>query len=40
MVIIFSRFEKRVEVLTEPVDRWRNANGHNLLELMYKDPER
>ena len=36
----FSRFEKRVEVLTEPVDRWRNANGHNLLELMYKDPER
>jgi len=36
----FSSFDKRVEVMTEPVDRWRNANGHNLLELMYKDPER
>merc|ERR1712083_1122047 len=33
-------FEKTVEVLTEPVDRWRNANGHNLLQLMYEDPQR
>lgn len=36
----FSSFEKTVEVLTEPVDRWRNANGHNLLQLMYEDPQR
>lgn len=36
----FSKFEKTVEVLTEPVDRWRNANGHNLLQLMYEDPSR
>ena len=36
----FSQFEKQVEVLTEPVDRWRNVNGHNLLQLMYEDPER
>ena len=36
----FSQFEKQVEVLTEPVDRWRNVNGHNLLQLMYEDPSR
>ena len=36
----FSKFEKQVEVLTEPVDRWRNVNGHNLLQLMYEDPSR
>ena len=36
----FSKFSERVEVLTEPVDRWRNVNGHNLLQLMYEDPSR
>merc|ERR1712062_670106 len=36
----FSKFSDRVEVLTEPVDRWRNVNGHNLLQLMYEDPSR
>ena len=36
----FSKFSDRVEVLTEPVDRWRDVNGHNLLQLMYEDPSR
>jgi len=31
---------EEVEVLAEPVDKWRNANGHNLLQLMYEDPHR
>ena len=35
----FAQFE-HVDVLTEPVDRWRNVNGHNLLQLMYDDPQR
>lgn len=35
-------FNKRVSVklIPEPVDKWRNLNGVNLLELMYKDPQR
>jgi len=35
----FAQFGQ-VEVLKEPVDRWRDVNGHNLLELMYQDPSR
>lgn len=35
----FAQFSQ-VEVLKEPVDRWRDVNGHNLLQLMYEDPER
>eukprot|EP00088_Acartia_fossae_P031317 TRINITY_DN3222_c0_g1_i1.p1 TRINITY_DN3222_c0_g1~~TRINITY_DN3222_c0_g1_i1.p1 ORF type:complete len:270 (+),score=43.62 TRINITY_DN3222_c0_g1_i1:88-810(+) len=35
----FSKFCD-VEVLPEPVSKWRDLNGHNLLDLMYKDPER
>jgi len=35
----FSQFG-HVDVLKEPVDRWRDVNGHNLLQLMYEDPER
>lgn len=27
-------------VFTEPVDKWRNLNGNNLLQLMYEAPER
>ncbi|XP_068573597.1 thymidine kinase 2, mitochondrial isoform X2 [Cebidichthys violaceus] len=35
-------FEKtsNVEVLTEPISKWRNVRGHNPLALMYQDPER
>ncbi|XP_047459782.1 thymidine kinase 2, mitochondrial [Mugil cephalus] len=29
-----------VEVLTEPVSKWRNVRGHNPLSLMYQDPQR
>uniref|UniRef100_A0A8C8RAN9 Thymidine kinase 2, mitochondrial n=1 Tax=Pelusios castaneus TaxID=367368 RepID=A0A8C8RAN9_9SAUR len=29
-----------IEVLTEPVAKWRNVRGHNLLGLMYQDPSR
>lgn len=29
-----------LNVFTEPVNKWRNLNGYNLLELMYKDPFR
>jgi len=29
-----------VERLVEPVARWRNAGGHNLLQMMYEDPTR
>ncbi|TMS01269.1 Thymidine kinase 2, mitochondrial [Larimichthys crocea] len=29
-----------IEVLTEPVSKWRNVRGHNPLALMYEDPER
>eukprot|EP00090_Calanus_glacialis_P025208 TRINITY_DN3929_c0_g1_i1.p1 TRINITY_DN3929_c0_g1~~TRINITY_DN3929_c0_g1_i1.p1 ORF type:complete len:244 (-),score=68.27 TRINITY_DN3929_c0_g1_i1:99-830(-) len=35
----FAQFSQ-VEVLKEPVDRWRDVNGHNLLQLMYEDPAR
>ena len=27
-------------VFQEPVDKWRDLDGHNLLELMYTDPRR
>ncbi|XP_063044886.1 thymidine kinase 2, mitochondrial isoform X2 [Engraulis encrasicolus] len=29
-----------IEVLTEPVAKWRNVRGHNPLGLMYQDPSR
>ena len=29
-----------VDVLAEPVDRWRNVSGSNLLAMMYLDPAR
>ncbi|KAM6916268.1 thymidine kinase 2, mitochondrial [Xenentodon cancila] len=29
-----------IEVITEPVSKWRSVRGHNPLELMYQDPER
>ena len=36
----FNKFSEEVETLAEPVDKWRNANGHNLLQMMYEDPHR
>ncbi|XP_053305127.1 thymidine kinase 2, mitochondrial [Spea bombifrons] len=29
-----------LEVMKEPVDKWRNVRGHNPLALMYQDPSR
>lgn len=29
-----------MEVVTEPVEEWRNVGGHNVFERMYGDPER
>ena len=29
-----------VDVLTEPVEEWRNLCGHNILQLMYENPSR
>ena len=29
-----------IQTLPEPVDKWRNINGHNALQLMYDDPSR
>lgn len=35
----FSKFNY-VTILKEPVHKWRNVKGQNLLELLYNDPER
>ncbi|XP_044843407.1 thymidine kinase 2, mitochondrial isoform X3 [Mauremys mutica] len=32
--------EKKTVVMTEPVPKWRNVRGHNLLGLMYQDSSR
>ena len=29
---------KGIDILPEPVDKWRSLNGQNLLQLMYQDP--
>ena len=36
----FEKYHDQVEVCPEPVDRWRNLQGHNLLQKMYEDPKR
>ena len=35
----FSKFDN-IEVITEPVEKWTNVKGSNLLQKMYEDPER
>ena len=35
-----SRHQDKVEVVMEPVEKWRNLNSHNLLQMMYEDPSR
>ena len=34
----FTKFSDNVEVVMEPVEKWRNLNSHNLLQMMYEDP--
>jgi len=36
----FKKFSDKIAVLDEPVEKWRNVQGHNLLDLMYKDPSK
>lgn len=36
----FQKFKDRVCLLTEPVEKWRDCGGVNLLDLMYKEPNR
>ena len=36
----FQKYEDSVCLLTEPVERWRNLNGTNLLNAFYKEPFR
>merc|ERR1719282_976534 len=36
----FLKHENIVQVCTEPVEKWRNLQGHNLLQKMYEDPSR
>ena len=36
----FSKYSEEIDILPEPVELWRDVNGHNLLELMYNDPQR
>jgi len=36
----FNKFQDEVDVLTEPVSKWQDVKGHNLLQLMYDDPSR
>ena len=31
---------KNIQVCPEPVEKWRNLQGHNLLQQMYEDPSR
>lgn len=32
--------DNTIDIIAEPVDKWRNCKGHNLLEKMYSDPKR
>jgi len=36
----FKKFSDEVELIAEPVEKWRNIKGHNLLQMMYEDPAR
>lgn len=36
----FNKKNVNLKIYTEPVDAWRDLNGNNLLEYMYKDPSR
>ena len=36
----FEKYQDKVEICSEPVEKWRNMHGHNLLEKMYQDPKR
>jgi len=35
-----TKFSEEVDVIPEPVSKWQNVHGTNLLQLMYEDPKR
>lgn len=35
----FEKFSEQICLITEPVDKWRNVGGINLLDSMYRDPQ-
>ncbi|RWS18187.1 hypothetical protein B4U80_04345, partial [Leptotrombidium deliense] len=32
--------KEKVKIFSEPVNKWRNVGGYNLLDLMYEDPKK
>jgi len=36
----FSQLSSQIETVSEPVNKWRNVRGHNLLALFYEDQAR
>ena len=36
----FDKYSNSVEVIPEPVQKWRDVKGHNLLEKFYQEPNR
>ena len=36
----FDESNINLKILTEPVNKWKNLEGNNLLELMYQDPKK
>lgn len=39
-LLSYLRNRPNIQILPEPVEEWRNLNGYNLLELVYKDQSR
>ena len=37
---LFNKYSDHIELLQEPLDKWQNVNGCNLLHMMYDDPQR
>jgi len=35
-----TKLSEQVDVIPEPVSKWQNVHGNNLLQLMYEDPKR
>ena len=36
----FSKLHDEVEIVIETVEKWMNVNGHNLMQMMFEDPEK
>ena len=34
------KYGEKIEIIKEPLDKWQNVNGENLLEKFYTDPQR